>query len=86
MGTQRVLGPCRWNGNEIVMESEPLRGVAGIAQDCPDDWGYVFAAAPNMLAACVKALNYIENTESDFGITLESGDMLRAAIARTKGE
>lgn len=32
-------------------------------------------------AALEKALNYIENTESELGITLDCGDTARAALA-----
>lgn len=39
-------------------------------------------AAPDLLEAAEQALNFIENTESELGITLESGIMLRAAIKR----
>lgn len=46
---------------------------------------HVFAAAPPLLRAAERALNYIENTEGELGIALESGDMLRAAIAKAKG-
>jgi hypothetical protein len=42
----------------------------------------LIAAAPELLEAAQVALNYIENTESELGITLRSGDMLRAAIAK----
>ena len=42
----------------------------------------LIAAAPELLDAAQRALNYITNTESEFGITLGSGDMLRAAIAK----
>jgi hypothetical protein len=35
-----------------------------------------------LLQAAQRALNYIANTEGELGITLESGDMLRAAIAK----
>jgi hypothetical protein len=34
-----------------------------------------------LIAACRKALNFIANTESELGITLESGGTLRAALA-----
>lgn len=37
---------------------------------------------PELLEAAQKALNYIANTESELGITLGSGDVLRAAIAK----
>ncbi len=39
----------------------------------------------NLLAAAILALNYITNTESEFGITLKCGDALRAAIAKAAG-
>jgi hypothetical protein len=42
----------------------------------------LISAAPDLLAAAQGALNYIENTESELGITLYSGDWLRAAIAK----
>lgn len=46
---------------------------------------HLIAAAPDMLAACEAALNYIANTEGEWGITLDSADKLRAAIAKAKG-
>lgn len=36
--------------------------------------------------AAVRALNYIENTEDELGITLDTGGFLRAAIAKARGE
>ena len=39
-------------------------------------------AAPDLLAACERALNFIGNTEDEFGENLPSGDALRAAIAK----
>lgn len=42
----------------------------------------LIAAAPDLLAAAQRALNYIENVEGEFDIQLDSGDMLRAAIAK----
>ena len=42
----------------------------------------LIAAAPELLEAAQVALNYIENTESELGITLRSAEMLRAAIAK----
>lgn len=46
----------------------------------------LIAAAPDLLAAAERALNYITNTEGEMGETLESGDMLRAAIAKARGD
>ena len=42
-------------------------------------------AAPELLEAAQKALNYIANTENELGMTLGSGDMLRDAIAKATG-
>jgi len=42
-------------------------------------------AGPELLVAAKSALNYIENTESELGIKLPSGDLLRAAIAKATG-
>lgn len=36
-----------------------------------------------LVAAARRALNFIENTEGEIGDTLESGDLLRAALAST---
>lgn len=47
---------------------------------------HLFAAAPELLAAAQKALNYVANTEGELGITLDSGDALRAAIAKATGQ
>lgn len=45
----------------------------------------LISAAPDLLDAAKRALNYIENTEGELGITLNSGDMLRASIAKATG-
>ena len=46
---------------------------------------HLIAAAPELLEAALKALNFIENTESEMGEALSSGDSLRAAIAKAGG-
>lgn len=46
----------------------------------------LIAAAPDLLEAARRALNFIQNTEDEFGDNLPSGDALRAAIARATGE
>jgi len=46
---------------------------------------WLIAAAPELLEAARKSLNYIENTENELGITLTSGDALRSAIAKAEG-
>ena len=42
-------------------------------------------AAPELLEAAQRTLNSIANTEGELAMTLESGDMLRAAIAKATG-
>ncbi len=39
-----------------------------------------------LLEALKKALNFIKNTEQELGITLDSGDAARAAIAKATRE
>jgi|UPI0004184D3D hypothetical protein len=45
----------------------------------------LIGAAPELIEAAKAALNYIENTESELGIKLSSGDKLRWAIAKATG-
>lgn len=45
----------------------------------------LIASAPELLEALRKALNYLENTEGEFGIALESADACRAAIRKAEG-
>lgn len=75
----RELGPCHYNGNEIVENSDPLRGVAGLAPDAFDEWGYIFAAAPDLLAACEAALDTDLTHRQAYRI-------ITAAIAKARGE
>lgn len=46
------------------------------------DWSVL---GPKLLAALKRTLRYVENTEGELGITLDSGDMARAAIAEVEG-
>ena len=50
------------------------------------DEAILVAALPELMIAAERALNFIENTESEIGCSLESGDLLRAAIKKAKGE
>lgn len=45
----------------------------------------LIAASPDMYEALKRALNFIENTEDEMGITLDSGDVVRTALARAEG-
>jgi ABC-type transport system involved in cytochrome bd biosynthesis fused ATPase/permease subunit len=45
----------------------------------------LIAAAPCLLEALERCLNFIENTEGEMGETLPCGERARAAIARAKG-
>ena len=53
---------------------------------CRDaDTAQLLGSAAELVAAARKALNFIENTESEMGEPLNSGDALRAAIAKATG-
>jgi len=61
------------------------RGVCSIAQNsCRNDWVCTEAAdtIEAMQAALKRALNYIQNTEGELGITLDCGDAVRAVLER----
>jgi len=60
----------------------PLADVYGVNRDAN---ARLIAAAPDLLAAAKRALNFIENTEGEIGCSLESGELLRAAIAKAEG-
>jgi len=47
---------------------------------------HLIAAAPELLTAARFVLNYIKNEEGGLGLTLKSGDLLRAAIAKAEGQ
>ena len=66
----------------------PLAETAGFGVVCRSELranARLIAAAPDMLEALRRALNFIENTESEMGETLECGELARAAIARATG-
>lgn len=91
------VGRIEWqdqsvNGAIISGTPEQLRAVAAImlndrggsivVSDAADP---IRAAAPDMLKALKAVLRFVENTESEMGIILGSGDMVRAAIAKAQG-
>lgn len=45
----------------------------------------LIATGHELFEAATKALNFIANTEGELGITLDSGDALRAAITKASG-
>lgn len=75
--------PMVATGGDVVCVAEPNH-------EQPDEFDLrnfrLIAAAPDLYAAAEKALNYIANTEGEFGVTLNSGDALRAALAKARGE
>ncbi|ATJ90415.1 hypothetical protein HK16_09695 [Acetobacter senegalensis] len=46
----------------------------------------LIAAAPELYEALKSCLNFMENTESELGFSLESADQARAALAKARGE
>ncbi|MFP1634120.1 hypothetical protein ACLB6G_20515 [Zhengella sp. ZM62] len=47
---------------------------------------HLIAAAPDLYEALETALNFIANTENELGVTLDSGDLARMALAKARGE
>ena len=47
---------------------------------------HLIAAAPDLYEAIKSCLNFMENTESELGISLESADQARAALNKARGE
>lgn len=58
----------------------------GIALEQKQANAHLIAAAPELYEALERALNFIANTESEFGIQLDSGDAARAALRKARGE
>jgi hypothetical protein len=54
-------------------------------QETPE-WQSVVESNLLLQSAAEHALNYIENTEGEFGIELPSGRLLRLALAKARGE
>lgn len=87
-------GPCEWNGNEIVRVAEPDRGVAGVAPDAPDEWGPLFAAAPEMYEALVEVEELLESLldgaylpedrKIEVGVVLR--ESVNKALAKARGQ
>jgi hypothetical protein len=87
-----------WAGSvSPYQSSRPYRGTIchiqscdhipnGISRDEARANARLIAAAPDMLDALRRCLNYIESTEGEFGIQMESGDIARAAIAKAEGK
>jgi hypothetical protein len=49
-------------------------------QDGPN--AQLIAAAPDLAKALRSCLNYLENTEGEFGVTFDSADKARAALKK----
>lgn len=84
-------GPWSWseslvepNGTILVSISSDTKDVAYMTLNQRElrANARLIAAAPEIYEAATKALNYIENTEGELGITLQSGEALRAALAK----
>lgn len=78
---------CNYDGRCRVILGDDMR-IAVVLGDHDESAANarLIAAAPDLLEALERCLNFIENTESEMGDTLECGDKARAAIARAKGE
>lgn len=77
-----------WSIVKSLREPEmyAVQGAYLVADFLPIEDARLIAASPELLKAAKRALRFIANTEGEMGETLESGDMLRAAIAKAIGE
>lgn len=73
----------RYVSGRIVLGNAFAHVFGGVERDAT---ARLMAASPDLLEAAKRALNFIENTEAEHGITLDSGDALRAAIARATNQ
>jgi hypothetical protein len=64
--------------SELALETDPEPG------ECAAN-AKLIAAAPDMLAALRRCLNFIENTEGEHNVELDCGQLARAAIAAAEG-
>jgi len=78
VGDRSVRGVEEARKNSSVYRMQ-IQGI-----DCPD--ARLIAAAPDLAEALEGCLNYLENTEAEFGVILSSAEKARAALAKAKGE
>ncbi len=73
-------------GNGLVEGPNGYEVAEVYSDDCDPDEALanakLIAAAPELLEAAERALNYLQNTEDEFGISLGCAEALRAAIAK----
>lgn len=75
-------------GFDITSKDIPIITCEGISGSGPTERAnaYLIAAAPELYEALQACLNFMENTESELGFSLESADQARAALAKARGE
>jgi hypothetical protein len=85
--------PGPWTINKhgkIVSPSGETIVVAGVRYATPSNPpcgnAHLIAAAPDLLVALKKCLNFIENVDANFGTKISAADDARAAIARAEGK
>lgn len=83
--TGHTPGPWRVEVGVSDPEMYSVKGSYLVADYLPIEDARLIAAAPVLLEALRKCLNFIENTEGELGITLTSADAARAAIAKAEG-
>jgi hypothetical protein len=86
-GLCHKVGPFPWRNGKVnhACIYDDFPGCTGGTPELVAN-AHLIAAAPDLLEAAQRALNYIANTESEMGTTFATGDMLRAAIAKALGE
>ena len=82
-------GPWLADGASVYEERDDFSVICNFWSSSLPEWeanARLIAASPCLLEALERCLNFIENTESEMGDTLECGEQARAAIAKAKGE
>ncbi len=74
------------DGQSYQITTAESTGFRVIAETDSEANARLFAAAPDLLVAVQRCLNFIEGTEAEFGENFECGDMARAAIAKAIGD
>lgn len=88
-GRKWTPGPWLADGASVYEERDDFSVICNLWSSSLPQWeanARLIAAAPDLLDALERCLNFIANTESEMGVTLECGDKARAAIAKAKGK
>lgn len=72
-------------GHDAEPAGEEFTGPQRYSRDVELANARLIAAAPDLLVALQRCLNFIEGTEAEFGEEFECGNLARAALAKAEG-